>query len=72
MLVVIYRAELSEAAVGLALTYAMDVTYNLGRLIRSYCDIETNIVAVERAEKLCCIPMVKVVDTSSDNERRGL
>ena len=48
MLVVVYRAELSEAAVGLALTYAMDVTYNLGRLIWSYCDIETIIVAVER------------------------
>ena len=53
ILVVIYRGELSEAAVGLALTYAMDVTYNLGRLIRSYCDIETNIVAVERARNLC-------------------
>ena len=58
ILVVIYREELSEAAVGLALTYAIDVTYNTGRLVRSYCDIETSMVAVERAQKLCCLPTV--------------
>ena len=61
ILVVNYRGELSDAAVGLALTYAMDFTYTLSMLVRSQCEIQTNIIAVERAEKLCCIPQVSLI-----------
>ncbi|XP_059142742.1 multidrug resistance-associated protein 1-like isoform X2 [Physella acuta] len=48
---VIGRNDLSPGIVGLSITYAMNVTQTLNWLVRMTCDLETNIVAVERIKE---------------------
>jgi ABC-type multidrug transport system fused ATPase/permease subunit len=45
---VLIRNRLTAGTVGLMITYAMQVTSSLNILVRILCDIETNIVSVER------------------------
>ncbi|KAH9518523.1 Multidrug resistance-associated protein 1 [Bulinus truncatus] len=48
---VLGREELSPGIVGLSITYAMNVTQTLNWLVRMTCDLETNIVSVERIKE---------------------
>ncbi|CAL1540417.1 unnamed protein product, partial [Lymnaea stagnalis] len=48
---VIGRDDLSPGIVGLSITYAMNVTQTLNWLVRMTCELETNIVAVERIKE---------------------
>ncbi|GFR84872.1 multidrug resistance-associated protein 1 [Elysia marginata] len=45
------RDELSPGIVGLSITYAMNVTQTLNWMVRMTCELETNIVAVERIKE---------------------
>ena len=45
---VVSRNTLSPGIAGLAISYSMDITGVLGKLVRSITDLETNIVSVER------------------------
>ncbi|KAI8345227.1 ABC transporter type 1, transmembrane domain-containing protein [Mortierella sp. GBAus27b] len=47
---VLSRNSLSSANVGLALTYALSVTQDITWLVRSYCDLNNQLVAVERVD----------------------
>ncbi|KAJ3280788.1 hypothetical protein HDU79_011375 [Rhizoclosmatium sp. JEL0117] len=46
----------SASLVGLALTYSLNVTQSLNWLVRQSCEIETNIVSVERMKEYIEIP----------------
>ncbi|OWF40077.1 Multidrug resistance-associated protein 1 [Mizuhopecten yessoensis] len=48
---VLGRDELSAGLVGLSITYALNVTQTLNWLVRMTCELETNIVAVERVKE---------------------
>ncbi|XP_055876896.1 multidrug resistance-associated protein 1-like isoform X2 [Biomphalaria glabrata] len=48
---VIGRNDLSPGIVGLSITYAMNVTQTLNWLVRMTCDLESNIVSVERIKE---------------------
>ncbi|RUS35015.1 ABC transporter type 1, transmembrane domain-containing protein [Jimgerdemannia flammicorona] len=50
------RESLSPGLVGLAVSYAMTVTGDVTWLVRSYCDMETNIVSVERIKEYVELP----------------
>ncbi|RUS82898.1 hypothetical protein EGW08_009321 [Elysia chlorotica] len=45
------REDLSPGIVGLSITYAMNVTQTLNWMVRMTCELETNIVAVERIKE---------------------
>ena len=45
---VMSRESIDAGLIGLSLSYAMNVTNNLTWLIRAICDIETNVVSIER------------------------
>ncbi|XP_076439591.1 multidrug resistance-associated protein 1-like [Babylonia areolata] len=48
---VIGRNHLSPGIVGLSVSYAMNVTQTLNWMVRMSCELETNIVAVERVKE---------------------
>ncbi|KAF9935782.1 hypothetical protein BGZ67_002988 [Mortierella alpina] len=48
---VLSRNSLSSANVGLALSYALSVTQDITWLVRSYCDLNNQLVAVERVDE---------------------
>ncbi|CAG5119556.1 unnamed protein product, partial [Candidula unifasciata] len=48
---VIGRREISPGIVGLSISYAMNVTQTLNWMVRMTCDLETNIVSVERIKE---------------------
>ncbi|XP_076459189.1 multidrug resistance-associated protein 1-like [Babylonia areolata] len=48
---VIGREDLSPGIVGLSVSYAMNVTQTLNWMVRMTCELETNIVAVERVKE---------------------
>ncbi|KAF9423916.1 Canalicular multispecific organic anion transporter 2 [Podila epigama] len=48
LFVVLSRNTLSPQAIGLSLTYALSVTGDITWLVRSYCDLQNQLVAVER------------------------
>ncbi|KAJ3391487.1 hypothetical protein HDU84_005862 [Entophlyctis sp. JEL0112] len=50
------NGRVSASLVGLALTYSLSVTQSLNWLIRQSCEIETNIVSVERMKEYIDIP----------------
>ena len=52
------RGSLSPGLAGLCITYAINVTFNMGQLVKSFCDVETNIVSVERIQEYCRAPEV--------------
>ena len=55
---VVDRGSLSPGLAGLCITYAINITFYLGQLVRSFCDVETNIVSVERIKEYCEAPQV--------------
>ncbi|KAF8937351.1 multidrug resistance-associated protein 3 [Dissophora ornata] len=48
---VLSRNSLNASNVGLALSYAMSVTQDITWLVRSYCDLQNQLVAVERIDE---------------------
>ncbi|KAF9431539.1 Canalicular multispecific organic anion transporter 2 [Entomortierella beljakovae] len=48
---VLSRNTLDSGNVGLALSYALSVTLDITWLVRSYCDLQNQLVAVERVEE---------------------
>ncbi|KAF8938141.1 multidrug resistance-associated protein 3 [Dissophora ornata] len=48
---VLSRNSLSSANAGLALSYALSVTQDITWLVRSYCDLNNQLVAVERVDE---------------------
>ncbi|KAF9929346.1 hypothetical protein BGZ67_006382 [Mortierella alpina] len=48
---ILRRQTLGAANVGLQLAYALSVTQNIAWLVRSYCDLNNQLVAVERVEE---------------------
>ncbi|KAF9968871.1 hypothetical protein BGZ70_000015 [Mortierella alpina] len=51
---VLGRETLSSGNVGLALSYALSVTVDITWLVRSYCDLQNQLVAVERVDEYAC------------------
>ncbi|KAL5018705.1 hypothetical protein ScPMuIL_004427, partial [Solemya velum] len=54
---VLARDSLSSGLVGLSITYAMNVTQTLNWLVRMTCELESNIVAVERIKEYSETPI---------------
>ncbi|RUS31387.1 hypothetical protein BC938DRAFT_477911 [Jimgerdemannia flammicorona] len=50
------RDTLSPGVVGLAVSYALSITLDITMIVRYYCDIETNIVSVERVKEYLDMP----------------
>ncbi|KAF9360492.1 hypothetical protein BGX34_007744 [Mortierella sp. NVP85] len=48
---VLSRTTLGSANIGLALSYALGVTQDITWLVRSYCDLQNQLVAVERIDE---------------------
>ncbi|KAI9470014.1 MAG: multi drug resistance-associated protein MRP [Benjaminiella poitrasii] len=53
------KSYIDPGLVGLSVSYALSVTQALNWVIRSYCDIETNIVSVERVKEYIDLPREK-------------
>lgn len=53
------KSYIDPGLVGLSVSYALSVTQALSWVIRSYCDIETNIVSVERVKQYIELPREK-------------
>ncbi|KAF9125108.1 Canalicular multispecific organic anion transporter 2 [Mortierella sp. GBA39] len=51
LFVVLSRNSLGTGNVGLALSYALSVTQNITWMVRSMCDLQNQLVAVERVEE---------------------
>ena len=57
---VVYGSSSIDAGlVGLSVSYALNVTQALNWVIRSYCEIETNVVSVERIKEYIDLPTEK-------------
>ncbi|KAI9315926.1 multi drug resistance-associated protein MRP [Dichotomocladium elegans] len=57
---VLYGSSYIDAGlVGLSVSYALSVTQSLNWVIRSYCEIETNIVSLERVKEYIDLPTEK-------------
>ncbi|KAI8141790.1 multi drug resistance-associated protein MRP [Fennellomyces sp. T-0311] len=50
---------IDAGVVGLSVSYALSVTQSLNWVIRTYCEIETNIVSVERVKEYIDLPTEK-------------
>ncbi|RKP02372.1 hypothetical protein CXG81DRAFT_10852 [Caulochytrium protostelioides] len=53
---ILMYGTVSAAIVGLTLTYSLNVTQNLNWVVRQSCEIETNIVSVERIKEYAELP----------------
>ncbi|KAI9139662.1 multi drug resistance-associated protein MRP [Paraphysoderma sedebokerense] len=51
VLEVVYNGNIDSGIVGLSVSYALTVTGSLNWMVRQYCEIETNIVSVERIKQ---------------------
>uniref|UniRef100_A0A0G4EZM3 Uncharacterized protein n=1 Tax=Chromera velia CCMP2878 TaxID=1169474 RepID=A0A0G4EZM3_9ALVE len=51
LLCIVFAGTIGAAQAGFALTYALQVTQTLNWLVRMACDLETNIVSVERVKE---------------------
>lgn len=54
---VLDRKHIPAGIVGLSLSYAMSVTQTLNWMVRMSTQLETDIVAIERVEEYCAIPV---------------
>lgn len=59
------KSYIDPGLVGLSVSYALSVTQALSWVIRSYCDIETNIVSVERVKEYIDLPREKYESSRS-------
>lgn len=50
------NSALDSGTVGLSVSYALTITQSLNWMVRQFCEIETNIVSVERAKEYMEIP----------------
>lgn len=57
--VVYGSSKIDAGLVGLSVSYALSVTQSLNWVIRSYCEIETNVVSVERIKEYIDLPTEK-------------
>ncbi|CEP11799.1 hypothetical protein [Parasitella parasitica] len=57
--VVYGSSKIDAGLVGLSVSYALNVTQALNWVIRSYCEIETNVVSVERIKEYIDLPTEK-------------
>ncbi|KAF1798871.1 P-loop containing nucleoside triphosphate hydrolase protein [Mucor lusitanicus] len=57
--VVYGSSKIDAGLVGLSVSYALSVTQALNWVIRSYCEIETNVVSVERIKEYIDLPTEK-------------
>lgn len=53
VLSILMNGNIDPGTVGLSMTYALQVTQTLNWTVRQYCEIETNIVSVERVVEYC-------------------
>jgi ATP-binding cassette subfamily C (CFTR/MRP) protein 1 len=53
------KSYIDPGLVGLSVSYSLSVTQALSWVIRQYCDIETNIVSVERVKQYIDLPREK-------------
>ncbi|KAF9323699.1 hypothetical protein BGZ91_003419 [Linnemannia elongata] len=51
LFVVLSRSSLGSSSAGLAMSYALSVTQDITWLVRSYCDLNNQLVAVERVDE---------------------
>ncbi|KAI8983684.1 multi drug resistance-associated protein MRP [Pilobolus umbonatus] len=58
------NSVIDAGLVGLSVSYALNVTQALNWVIRSYCEIETNIVSVERVKEYIDLPREKYESTT--------
>ncbi|KAI8362629.1 multi drug resistance-associated protein MRP [Blakeslea trispora] len=56
---IIYGSSIDAGLVGLSVSYALSITQALNWVIRMYCEIETNIVSVERVKEYIDLPTEK-------------
>ncbi|TPX54113.1 hypothetical protein PhCBS80983_g06048 [Powellomyces hirtus] len=56
VITIMVRGSISASIVGLMLTYSLNVTQTLNWMVRQSCEIETNIVSVERMKEYIEIP----------------
>ena len=54
MLATVYIDQLDAGTVGVSITYALAVTQSLNWMVRQACEIESEIIAVERIKEVSC------------------
>eukprot|EP00388_Colpodella_angusta_P023167 GDKJ01059170.1.p1 GENE.GDKJ01059170.1~~GDKJ01059170.1.p1 ORF type:complete len:1721 (-),score=424.47 GDKJ01059170.1:509-5671(-) len=64
----VQSSSVSASAAGLALSYSLSVSQQLNWMVRMSCEIETNIVAVERVLEYSECPQEARHDTSPDQQ----
>lgn len=69
---VIYGKNVDPGLVGLSISYALITAPALNMLIRSYTDIETNIVSVERVKEYIDLPQEKYNKDFSKQQQQAL
>lgn len=60
-------SSVSASAAGLALSYSLSVSQQLNWMVRMFCEIETNIVSVERVLEYSECPQERRADTPIDD-----
>lgn len=65
VLTTVTTSNIDSGLVGLSLTYALSVTQSLNWFVRQYCEIETNIVSMERLSEVIAEYLLNLVLKSS-------
>ncbi|KAG0261888.1 hypothetical protein DFQ27_002716 [Actinomortierella ambigua] len=63
---VLGRNKLDASIVGLSLSYALNVTQDITWLVRSYCDLQNQLVAVERIHEMSSLNQEAPAETDVD------
>ncbi|KAG0232674.1 Canalicular multispecific organic anion transporter 2 [Actinomortierella wolfii] len=63
---VLGRQKLDASIVGLSLSYALSVTQDITWLVRSYCDLQNQLVAVERVHEMSSLNQEAPAETDVD------
>ncbi|KAF9974092.1 Canalicular multispecific organic anion transporter 2 [Actinomortierella ambigua] len=63
---VLGRESLDASIVGLSLSYALNVTQDITWLVRSYCDLQNQLVAVERVHEMSSLNQEAPAETDVD------
>ncbi|ESN93302.1 hypothetical protein HELRODRAFT_115686 [Helobdella robusta] len=67
---VLQRENLSSGVVGLSIVYALDIIQNLNTLVTMSCELETNLVAVERLKEYIDIDEEPDIMNDGDSEQK--